>query len=71
MKEESKATKVGRRRNEIELLVKAKEENRVLLMSKSNVIGIGVGYRKKDGKVTDELVMKVYVSRKLSLVRPI
>jgi hypothetical protein len=29
MKEESKATKVGRRRNEIELLVKAKEENRV------------------------------------------
>jgi len=65
MKEEVKARKLGERRKEIELLVKAKEESRVLLMSKSNVIGIGVGYRKRNGKVTDELVMKVYVSRKL------
>lgn len=51
------------------LLVRAKEANRALLLSKPYVIGLDVGYRVRAGEATDELVVKVIVSRKLEQSR--
>ncbi len=51
---------------EIGLLVEAKQANRLLLMSKPNVIGMGIGLRIRGGEQTDERVVKVYVSQKVS-----
>jgi hypothetical protein len=48
-----------------DLLIRAKDANRLLLRSKPNVIGLDVGLRVKGGKVTKEKVVKVYVSRKI------
>jgi len=48
------------------LLIRAKEANKKLLLSRPHVIGLDVGYRVKGGKITDERVVKVYVSRKLA-----
>jgi hypothetical protein len=53
------------RDEEIKLLIEAKEANRLLLMSKPNVIAMGIGLRKRKGEVIDEQVVKVYVSRKI------
>ena len=49
----------------IERIARAKKVHRRLLFSKPNVIGFDVGYRVKNGEVTDERVLKVYVSQKL------
>ena len=49
---------------EYDLLIRAKDANRLLIRSKPNVIGLDVGLRVKDGKVTKERVVKVYVLRK-------
>lgn len=49
----------------VDLLIRAKEANEKLLLSKPHVIGLDVGYRVKAGKVTDERVVVVYVSRKV------
>jgi hypothetical protein len=48
-----------------EPLIRAKKRNRRLLLSKPNVIGFDVGFRVRDSQVTDERVVKVYVSQKL------
>ena len=37
------------------------------LMSKANVVGVGVGQRQKGGSKTDEVALVVMVSRKLPL----
>jgi len=50
---------------EYELLIRAKDANRLLIRSKPNVIGLDVGLRVKGGKVTKEKVVKVYVSKKI------
>lgn len=44
--------------------VKARHEAR--LMKKANVIGVGVGFRERGGKPTDEVALIVNVTRKLS-----
>jgi hypothetical protein len=44
------------------LEVKSKYEQ--TLLRKKNVIGLGVGYREKDGTVTDQMVLTVLVRRK-------
>ena len=49
----------------VHLLIRAKEANEKLLLSKPHVIGLDVGYRIKGGRVTDERVVTVYVSRKV------
>jgi hypothetical protein len=51
--------------DEILTVARAKEYNRLLLASRPNVIGLDVGYRVRGGQVTDERVVKVYVSQKL------
>lgn len=42
----------------------AKQSISILLRSKPNVMGIGIGLRTRGGIVQDELVIKVYVFRK-------
>ena len=42
--------------------VKAKYEEE--LLRKKNVVGLGIGLREKDGKLTDQMVLTVMVHRK-------
>ena len=42
--------------------VKAKYEHE--LLRKKNVVGLGIGLREKDGKLTDQMVLTVMVHRK-------
>ena len=44
------------------MAVKARHE--ASLLKKANVVGVGVGYREQDGRLTDEVVLVVNVSRK-------
>ena len=44
--------------------VKAKYEKR--LLRKKNVVGVGVGFREKDGKLTEEMALTVLVRQKQS-----
>lgn len=46
-------------------IVRTKEANRLLLRARPNVVGLDVGFRKRQGKETEERVVKVYVSRKI------
>ncbi len=43
-----------------------KKEFEPELRSKANVTGVGVGYKVKNGKITDQVSVRVYVSKKLS-----
>ena len=43
--------------------VKARYE--AFLLKKANVVGVGVGFREQDGKLTDEIALVVNVTRKL------
>lgn len=43
--------------------VKAKYE--ALLLSKKNVVGVGIGFKEKDGQTTDQMALVVLVSKKL------
>jgi hypothetical protein len=45
------------------IAVKARHEAR--LMQKANVVGVGVGFRERGGKLTDEVALVVNVIRKL------
>lgn len=46
-------------------IIRAKKANRLLLRARPNVVGLDVGFRTRQGKVTQERVVKVYVSRKI------
>ena len=48
-----------------DLLTRAKDANEFLLLSKPNVIGLDIGFRVKNGTMTDEEVVTVHVVRKL------
>lgn len=60
-------TSPERRDDPDELLpvVRAKEANRLLLRARANVVGLDVGFRTRQGELTQERVVKVYVSRKI------
>jgi hypothetical protein len=45
------------------MAVKARYES--YLLRKANVLSVGVGYRERRGKLTDQVVLVVNVSRKL------
>lgn len=49
----------------VEFFRRAKEELAPSLMSKPNVIALGIGLRRRGGKLRDEVTLKVYVSKKL------
>ena len=42
-----------------------KRKNKTRLMNKANVTGVGVGYKIKNGKRTNQVSIRVYVSKKL------
>ncbi len=44
----------------------AKTLHQSILMTKSNVVGVGVGFKETHGDTTDEICVKVLVNRKLS-----
>jgi hypothetical protein len=48
---------------QLAMAVKARYESQ--LMKKANVIGVGIGYRERAGKLTDEIALVVNVTRKL------
>lgn len=48
-------------------LAEAKRAHADLLRSRPNVVGLGVGLRSRARELTDEVVIKVYVSRKVSM----
>ncbi len=56
---------INGRRSEIEKVQAVKESYQDLLMSKPNVVGVGIGLRQAGGKRTDQLGLVVMVQRKL------
>jgi hypothetical protein len=51
----------------------AQELNQETLLGYPNVIGVATGFRERDGKLTDEIVVQVFVERKIAedqLTRP-
>lgn len=48
---------------QLAMAVKARYESQ--LMQKANVIGVGIGYRERAGKLSDEIALVVNVTRKL------
>ncbi len=44
---------------------KIKKKYEALLLSKKNVVGVGVGLKEKDGQATDQMALIVSVSKKL------
>lgn len=47
--------------------VEVKERYLAQLLSKANVLSVGVGYRQRGGRLTEEVVLVVNVTRKLPL----
>ncbi len=45
--------------------IKARHEAEI--MAKKNVVGLGIGFRERDGAATDELSLVVFVSKKLPI----
>lgn len=43
---------------------RVKEKHEASLLSKKNVIGVGIGFREKDGRMTDQMALVVSVSKK-------
>ena len=41
-----------------------KEKYEPMLMEKKNVVGVGIGFREREGQLTDELVLTVMVTQK-------
>ena len=54
------------RRSRETLVRHAQELNQDALLGYPNVIGIATGFRERDGKVTEDVVVQVFVSRKVA-----
>ena len=54
------------RRSRETLVRHAQELNQDALLGYPNVIGVATGFRERDGKVTEEIVVQVFVSRKVA-----
>lgn len=46
---------------------KIKDKYEPSLLSKANVVGVGIGFREQRGQMTDQIALIVSVSKKLSL----
>jgi len=53
----------------IETLLKIKEANEPLLMSKPNVVGVDVGFKYVGGKQTGEVAIRVFVKKKMDVAQ--
>jgi hypothetical protein len=49
---------------EMERILAVKAKYQETLLQKKNVVGLGVGYRERDGTITDEMVLTVMVRQK-------
>jgi len=54
------------RRSRETLVRHAQELNQDALLGYANVIGVATGFRERDGKVTEDVVVQVFVSRKVA-----
>lgn len=43
-----------------------KEKHEAWLLAKKNVIGVGIGFREKEGQMTEQMALVVSVSKKLT-----
>src|SRR5688572_22258046 len=50
-------------------IVRAQEQNQAQLLELQNVIGVATGFRERDGTITDELSVQVFVERKVPLAQ--
>jgi hypothetical protein len=55
----------GKNMEEREPIREAKEKSKAEILSKPNVVGVGVGFKEKDGKLTDEVVVVALVRDKV------
>jgi hypothetical protein len=53
------------RAEELERLRAVKAAHEAELMRKTNVVGVGIGFRRRNGKLTDDAVIVVSVKQKL------
>lgn len=51
--------------SEYERAARVKDAFETQLLAQSNVIGVGVGLREREGELTDEIVLVVMVTKKL------
>ena len=49
----------------VDKIRQVKEKNSTSLLKKANVVGVGIGRKIKDGKLTDEMCLKIYVEKKI------
>jgi len=49
----------------LDLIRRVKEKHEASLLSKKNVIGVGIGFREKCGQATDQMALIVSVLKKL------
>src|SRR5262245_34037209 len=59
--------KGGRAMPDLDAMIRAKSAVEPQLLSQPGVTGVGVGLREKGGKLTEEVVIRVYVERKRPL----
>jgi hypothetical protein len=53
------------RRATLDWIRRIKEKHEASLLSKKNVIGVGIGFRERGGQATDQMALIVSVLRKL------
>jgi hypothetical protein len=44
-----------------------KDKYQAELLKKANVVGVGIGYRERDGQMTDQVALTVMVKKKVPL----
>jgi hypothetical protein len=44
-----------------------KDKYQTALLKKANVVGVGIGYRERDGQMTDQVALTVMVKKKVPL----
>jgi hypothetical protein len=49
----------------LETIRRVKERHEASLLSKRNVVGVGIGFRERSGQATDQMALIVSVLRKL------
>jgi hypothetical protein len=56
---------IGKEEDRLERIRRIKRANEKALLAKANVVGIGIGFRQRSGKRTDEIAVLVMVEKKV------
>ena len=54
---------------DIDRAISVKQQNLNHLIKRSNVVGVGVGYKESEGRLTDELAVTINVARKVPVAQ--